>query len=96
MPGYKRMEKYAPETTKEVDNLNSRFRMPKISFIQLCILTLIIYMTVQYKNLNRSWLIVGMFGISILHLYDHMYLVKRGNERFFLSNSEGYCAACKM
>jgi len=96
MPGYKRSEKYAPEVTKDVNTLEKRFLFPKVTLVQLIIITIIIYTATKYKNLNKSAMAIMIVGVSLLHLYDHMFLIRRGNENFFLNKREEYCSACKM
>jgi hypothetical protein len=39
-----------------------------------------------------------MFAIALLHMYDHLFLIHRHDERLFLlpgEKKEGYCAACQ-
>jgi len=96
MPGYKRSEKYAPKTTENVDTMEKRFLFPKVTLIQLIIVTMIIYTATRYKNFNKPAMAIMIIGMGLLHMYDHMFLVKRGEEKFFLDKRESYCSACKM
>jgi hypothetical protein len=96
MPGYKRSEKYAPSITTEVDTMEKRFLFPNVTLVQLIIVTLIVFTATRYKNFNKPTLAIMTIGLALLHLYDHMFLVKRGGEKFFLDKREGYCSACKM
>ena len=102
MPGYgKRMEKYAPEPTEEVKELDQRFKLPLLpamTLVQLTILVMIVYYAWTVRKMNKAVVSVGMLAIALLHAYDHMYRVKRGDERLFFfpeAKKEGYCGACR-
>jgi hypothetical protein len=99
MPGYgKRMEKYAPEPTSEVQDVEQRFVMPKVSLIQLTILAMILYYAWSVRKMNKAVVSTAMLAIGLLHMYDHMYRVKRGDERLFFfpeAKKEGYCSMCR-
>jgi hypothetical protein len=98
MPGYgKRMEKYAPEPTEEVETIEKRFVMPKVSIVQVVLLlTVLVYVWFARK---MNGVVVGsiVLAMGLLHMYDHLYRVQRGEERFFLfPKKEKYgCMACK-
>ena len=102
MPGYgKRMEKYAPEPTDEVQELDQRFKLPllpKMSLVQLTILAMILVYAWSVRKMNKAVVSTAMLAIGLLHMYDHMYRVKRGDERLFFfpeAKKEGYCSMCK-
>jgi hypothetical protein len=102
MPGYgKRMEKYAPEPTNEVQDVEQRFVMPalpKLSLVQLTILAMILYYAWSVRKMNKAVVSTAMLAIGLLHMYDHMYRVKRGDERLFFfpeAKKEGYCSMCQ-
>ena len=99
MPGYgKRMERYAPEPTNETPELEQRFVMPKVTLVQLTILAMIAYYAYTVRKMNRAVVPVAAFAIGLLHMYDHMYRIKRGDERLFFfpeAKKEGYCGACR-
>jgi hypothetical protein len=102
MPGYgKRMEKYAPEPTDEVKEVEQRFVMPvlpKLTLVQLTILAMILYYAWSVRKMNRAVVSTAMLAIGLLHMYDHLYRVKRGDERLFFfpeAKKEGYCGACQ-
>jgi len=85
MPGYgERMEKYTPEPTDEVRTVKSRFVVPKITFIQSVILILIVAYAWSVRKMNKAVISTGVLSIAVLHAYDHMYRLKRGDERFLL------------
>ena len=100
MPGYgKRMEKYAPETTDEVDTVEKRFKMPalpRVTIVQMVLAAMIVAYAWSARKVKGA--VVGTLALTIglLHVYDHLYRVKRGPERlFFLPQKEGYCGACR-
>ena len=99
MPGYcKRMEMYAPMPTEETPKLEQRFVMPNITLVQLAILAMIAYYAYTVRKMNKAVVPVAIFAIGLLHMYDHMYRVKRGDERLFFfpeAKKEGYCGACR-
>ena len=96
MPGYKRSEKYAPSVSESVDSLEKRFVMPKLTLVQLVILSLILYTAFRYKNFNKQTLAILSVALGLFHVYDHLFLTKRGKEEKFLGKkSEGYCSMCQ-
>lgn len=98
MPGYgKRMEKYAPEPTEEVETLEKRFVMPKVSIVQIVLIAIFIAYAFMVRKMNSAVMITIALAITLLHMYDHLYRVQRGEERFFLfPKKEKYgCMACK-
>lgn len=57
---------------------------PKILMIALFLLLL-----TSSKNLgSKPAIVIFTSAVAILHLYDHLFLVKR--------RKENYCGACKM
>ena len=102
MPGYgKRMEKYTPEPTEEAPELEQRFVMPtlpKLTLVQLSILAMILYYAWSVRKMNKAVVSTAALAIGLLHMYDHMYRVKRGDERLFFfpeAKKEEYCGACQ-
>jgi len=102
MPGYgKRMEKYAPEPTEEVKELDQRFKLPLLpamTIVQLTILGLILAYAWTVRKMNKAVVSTAALSIGLLHMYDHLYRVKRGDERLFFlptPKKEGYCGACQ-
>lgn len=100
MPVYgKRSEMYAPTPTTETKDIKDRFTMPAIP--QLTIVQMIIAgVIVAYAFLARKvkGVVVATLALTIglLHMYDHLYRVKRGPEKLLLfsgeGNKENYCA----
>ena len=102
MPGYgKRMEKYAPESTNEVQDVEQRFVMPalpKLSLVQLVIVVMIAAYAWSTRKTNRALSTTLMVALALFHTYDHLYRVKRGDERLFFfpeAKKEGYCSMCQ-
>lgn len=61
---------------------------------KILMLTLFVLLLTGSKNLgNKPALVILTAGIAVLHMYDHLFLVKRGKERKVVEN---YCGACKM
>jgi len=99
MPGYgAKMERFTPEPTQETQQLEQRFVAPKMTFVQLSILAMIVYYAWSVRKMNKAVLSTAALAIGLLHMYDHMYRVKRGDEQLFFITSdkkEGYCGACR-
>jgi len=103
MPGYggKRMEKYTPLPTNEVDTVEKRFVMPalpKFTIVQLTLLGLLLAYAWTTRKMNRGAVSTVALAVGLLHMYDHLYRVKRGDERLFFfpeAKKEGYCGACR-
>lgn len=97
MPGYgKRMEMYAPTKT-DGETIKSRFALPNLTIIQIVLLVAILAFAFNARKTNRPIIMSLGFAMGILHIYDHLYRVKRGPEQFLFSGrKEGYkCGACK-
>jgi len=103
MPSYggKRMEKYTPVPTNEVDTIEKRFVMPalpKFTIVQLTLVGLLLAYAWTTRNMNRAAVSTVALAVGLLHMYDHLYRVKRGDERLFFfpeAKKEGYCGACR-
>jgi hypothetical protein len=101
MPGYGKKSMYAtPDPTESVDTLEKRFAMPNITIVQLVMLVGLIAYAWTSRKMNGVVVSSVVFAVGILHLYDHLYRVKRGPEQlFFLPQKEGYkggCSTCAM
>ena len=59
---------------------------------QMIMLAIILAVLVFTKNLVNRPAILVVTAITLLHMYDHLFLIKRGKERKLVEN---YCAACK-
>ena len=89
----------APEPTEEVDTVEKRFTMPalpKLTIVQVTLLALIIAYAYTTRKVNGVVVSSLALTVALLHIYDHMYRVKRGPERlFFLPKKEEYgCQGC--
>ena len=104
MPGYsgpKMVEKYTPLPTNEVDTVEKRFVMPvlpKFTIVQLTLLGLLLAYAWTTRKMNRGAVSTVALAVGLLHMYDHLYRVKRGDERLFFfpeAKKEGYCGSCR-
>ena len=94
MPGYGgSMDTYTPTPTDEVQVIEQRFTMPTLTLVQLILVGVIVVYAWKARKMKGA--VVGSIALAIglLHVYDHMYRVKRGPEHlFFLPRGEGYKA----
>ena len=100
MPGYTQ-EKLEPEPTKEVKDVSIRFSMPnipKFSIVQMVLVASIVLYAFSARKMKGSVVSTLALTIGLLHIYDHLYRVKRGDENlFFLPKKEAYgCKSCQM
>jgi len=101
MPGYGgKMEKYAPAPVEEVETVEKRFVMPKmpaLTVVQIMLVATIALYAYSARKMNGVVVSSLALTVALLHVYDHMYRVKRGPEQlFFLPKKEAYgCMACK-
>jgi hypothetical protein len=97
MPGYTE-EKLEPEPTKEVKDVSVRFRMPNLTIVQMVIVAIIIGYAWTARKMKGVVVSSLALSIGLLHMYDHLYRVKRGGEHlFFLPKKEAYgCKSCSM
>ena len=104
MPGYggpKMVEKYTPTPTDEVDTVEKRFvipALPRFTIVQLTLIGLLLAYAWTTRKMKRATVSTVTLAIGLLHMYDHLYRVKRGDERLFFfpeAKKEGYCGACR-
>ena len=102
MPGYKaeNMVAILPEPTPETKTLADRFEMPSLptfTLVQYGMIGLVALYGMSVRKMNRPVLLTMVTGIALLHMYDHMYRVKRGPEHLFLlpKKEEYGCMSCK-
>ena len=99
MPGYgKRIEMFTPEPTEKTPELEQRFVMPRFTLVQMTILAMILYYAWSVRKMNKAAISTVALAFGLFHMYDHMYRVKRGDERLFFfpeAKKEGYCGACQ-
>lgn len=95
------MEKYAPTKTEDVQTVEHRFVLPtfpRFTIVQLTLIGLLLAYAWTSRKMNRAAVSTVALGIGLLHMYDHLYRVKRGDERLFFfpeAKKEGYCGACR-
>jgi hypothetical protein len=100
MPIYGKRSMYvAPEPTVEVDTVEKRFAMPgmpALTIAQMVLVAVIVAYAWTSRKMNGVVISTIALTIGLLHVYDHMYRVKRGPERlFFLPQKEAYgCKSC--
>lgn len=104
MPGYTE-EKLEPEPTGEVKDVSGRFTMRKFSIVQMVLAASIIGYAFSARKMKGAVVSTLALTIGLLHMYDHLYRVKRGDEHlFFLPKMEmmGHkkekygCKSCQM
>ena len=100
MPGYTE-EKLEPKPTKEVKDVSIRFSMPtipKLTIVQMILVAMIIGYTWKARKVKGVVVVSLAATIALLHIYDHLFRVKRGDEHlFFLPKKEAYgCKSCQM
>lgn len=98
MPGYPRKSEYAaPEPTSDVDTVEKRFAMPNVTIVQIVLIAMTLAYAYSARKMNGVVVGTIVLAITLLHLYDHVYRVKRGPEYpFFFPKKEKYgCQACK-
>ena len=84
MPGYKKTSAYAtPEPTETLDKLDKRFVMPtpKLTIIQMVLIGLILAHVWSVRKTNTLVITTLALSIGLLHMYDHIFLIRRGPER---------------
>ncbi len=85
-----------PKPTEKVNTLGDRFTVPTITVAQIAMVMLIAMYAWTAREMNGA--VIGTMGLALalLHLYDHLFLVKRGSEHlFFLPRKESYgCKGC--
>lgn len=100
MPGYTQ-EKMEPKPTKEVKDVATRFSMPtipKLTIVQMILAASIVLYAFKARKMKGVVVSSLALAIALLHMYDHLYRVKRGDERLFFfpeAKKEGYCGACR-
>ena len=54
-----------------------------LTTVQLVIVAFILAYAWSVRKMNRAAITVAMAAIALLHVYDHLYRIKRGEERLF-------------
>jgi L-asparagine transporter-like permease len=83
-----------PEPAEEVKTVEHRFKMPALpalTIVQFILLAFIVYHAWTTRKMKNPVLGTAIVAYALLHLYDHLYRVKRGPEHlFFLPKKEAY------
>ena len=102
MPGYPKSMYAEPTPTEEVATVESRFSMPKLpqlTIVQIILVVVIAAYAWTSRKMNGMVVATLALTIGMLHMYDHLYRVKRGPERLFFlpqAKKEEYgCMGCK-
>ena len=96
MPGYT-TEPLEPEPTEEKKEVKTRFAMPtKLTIVQMVLLAILVIHAWTSRKVKGFVVSTIALAIALLHMYDHMYRLKRGDEHlFFLPKKEAYgCKSC--
>ena len=86
MPNYPRSMYAEPQPTKEVATTESRFSMPKmpqLTIVQILLVAMIAAYAFTARKMNGVVVATLALTVGLLHMYDHLYRVKRGPERLF-------------
>jgi hypothetical protein len=86
MPGYPKSMYAEPQPTKEVATTESRFSMPKmpqLTIVQILLVAMIAAYAFTARKMNGVVVATLALTVGLLHMYDHLYRVKRGPERLF-------------
>jgi len=62
-----------------------------ITIPQTIMVAILILILVTTKNLGNRPAIVLAVAMTLIHMYDHIFLLKRGKEKKLVEN---YCSAC--
>lgn len=60
--------------------------IPDLTVVQMIILAIIIIHVVSARKTNRVVVSTLALSVVLLHAYDHLFLVKRGEERQIFHN----------
>ena len=102
MPGYTEpLNSVEPKPTPEQKDIASRFMpgIPKLTMIQMVIVAIIVVYAWTARKVKGVVVSALALTIALLHMYDHVYRVKRGVERPFwspvIAKKEAYgCKSC--
>ena len=86
MPGYPKSMYAEPQPTEEVATTKSRFSMPKmpqLTIVQILLVAIIAAYAFAARKMNGVVVATLALTVGLLHMYDHLYRVKRGPERLF-------------
>ena len=101
MPYYPKSMYAEPQPTEEVATTESRFSMPKmpqLTIVQILLVAMIAAYAFTARKMNGVVVATLALTVGLLHMYDHLYRVKRGPERLFFlpqAKKEGYSCCGK-
>jgi hypothetical protein len=75
-----------PQPIEEVATTESRFSMPKmpqLTIVQILLVAIIAAYAFTARKMNGVVVATLALTVGLLHMYDHLYRVKRGPERLF-------------
>jgi len=75
-----------PQPTEVVATTESRFSMPKmpqLTIVQILLVAIIAAYAFTARKMNGVVVATLALTVGLLHMYDHLYRVKRGPERLF-------------
>jgi hypothetical protein len=75
-----------PQPIEEVATTESRFSMPKmpqLTIVQILLVAIIVAYAFTARKMNGVVVATLALTVGLLHMYDHLYRVKRGPERLF-------------
>jgi len=90
-----------PKPTEEVATTKSRFSMPalpQLTIIQMVLVALIAGYAFTSRKMNGVVVASLALTVGLLHMYDHLYRIKRGPEKLFFlpqAKKEGYSCCGK-
>lgn len=58
------------------------------SVVQLALVAFLLAYAWTVRKMNRAAITIAAAAIALLHMYDHLYRIKRGEERLFLLPQE--------
>jgi hypothetical protein len=86
MPSYPKSMYAEPQPTEAVATTKSRFSMPKmpqLTIVQILLVVMIAAYAFTARKMNGVVVATLALTVGLLHMYDHLYRVKRGPERLF-------------
>ena len=86
MPGYPKSMYAEPKPTEEVATTESRFSMPalpQLTIVQMVLVAIIAAYAFTARKMNGVVVATLALTVGLLHMYDHLYRIKRGPERLF-------------
>jgi len=75
-----------PQPTEEVATTKSRFSMPalpQLTIVQILLVAIIAAYAFAARKMNGVVVATLALTVGLLHMYDHLYRVKRGPEKLF-------------